>query len=64
MNEITRNIPQVAAMTGQNEATVRRTPRQMQILAPLVDRARERHPAVPGGAGMAMAAIRNDGRYN
>ncbi|HEX4068408.1 MAG TPA: methyl-accepting chemotaxis protein [Acidobacteriaceae bacterium] len=38
MNEISRNISQVAAMTEQNEATVRRTTELMRILSPMVDR--------------------------
>ncbi|MGB7170921.1 MAG: hypothetical protein WBD32_18085, partial [Acidobacteriaceae bacterium] len=41
MNEITRNITDVAAMTEQNEATVRRTTEQMQLLTPLIDRVRK-----------------------
>ncbi len=38
MNEISRNISQVAAMTEQNEATVRRTTEMMKVLSPMVDR--------------------------
>jgi aerotaxis receptor len=38
MNEISRNISQVAAMTEQNEATVRRTTGLMKDLTPMVDR--------------------------
>ncbi len=38
MNEISRNITQVAAMTEQNEAVVRRTTELMKVLNPMVGR--------------------------
>jgi aerotaxis receptor len=38
MNEISRNITQVASMTEQNEAVVRRTTELMKILDPMVGR--------------------------
>ncbi|HEX4312189.1 MAG TPA: methyl-accepting chemotaxis protein [Acidobacteriaceae bacterium] len=38
MNEISRNISQVAAMTEQNEATVRHTTELMKDLTPMVER--------------------------
>lgn len=38
MNEISRNITQVASMTEQNEAVVRRTTELMKVLDPMVDR--------------------------
>ncbi len=41
MNEISRSITQVASMTEQNEAVVRRTTELMKVLSPLVDRVRK-----------------------
>jgi methyl-accepting chemotaxis protein len=38
MNEISRNITQVAAMTGQTEAVVKRTTELMKDLNPMVER--------------------------
>ncbi len=38
MNEISRNITQVASMTEQNEAVVRRTTELMKVLDPMVGR--------------------------
>lgn len=41
MNEISRNITQVASMTEQNEAVVRRTTELMKVLNPMVGRVRK-----------------------
>ncbi|MGB9030397.1 MAG: PAS domain-containing methyl-accepting chemotaxis protein [Acidobacteriaceae bacterium] len=38
MNEISKNITQVAAMTEQNESVVRRTTELMKVLTPMVNR--------------------------